>query len=63
MQDGQAQYASPFLIEVEAATRHVEDDPKQAYWGEVNEQGNNLISQEIAAFIPPQTSLLKLVMH
>ena len=46
--------ASPFLLEVEAATGHVEDDPKQAYWGEVNEQGNNVVRQEVVEFTPPQ---------
>ena len=41
-------------MEVESAAVHVEDDPKQAYWGEANEQGNDVVRQEVVEFNHPQ---------
>ena len=39
MHDEHTQYSSPFIMQVESAAVHVEDESRQAYWGEVNEQG------------------------
>ena len=45
---------SPLITEVESATGNLEDDARQAYWGEVNEPGNNVVRQEIVEFVPLQ---------
>ena len=51
MHDGHTQYSSPFIAEVESATAYLEDEHRQAYWGEVNEPEKILCDKR---FIPPQ---------
>ena len=51
--DGHTQYLSPFIAEVEGATIHLEDDHRQACWGEVSEPGNDIVRQEVVEFAPP----------
>ena len=53
MSDGHTQYSSLFIMEVEGAAVHVEDDSRQAHWGEVTEQGNDVVRQEVVEFNSP----------
>ena len=54
-------------MEVENAAVHVEDASRQACWGEVTQQGNDVVRQEVVELNRPppdhQTSLLKPEMH
>ena len=51
LKTGKSQYSSPFVSEfVEAKTVD-----SFAYWGDVNEDGNNHVRQEILDFVCPDT--------